>query len=133
MGQSWAGVAAWATMQSAGGVKGALGWPVAIVGSIGSGIVPLLGVEGGCDGGVPGGPPPVGGFSGGVEGLTGGLADGSLFKGLPGGPPGGLGGSWARAAPARTIVSRTASRGGAAVRSRRANNVKKFMVFLLPE
>ena len=25
MGQSWAGVAAWATMQSAGGVKGALG------------------------------------------------------------------------------------------------------------
>ena len=157
MRQSWAGVAAWETMQFPEGELEAWGCGAGVglvgVGLVGVGFVGVgfvgIGMVGGVVGGMVGGmvgwfgvcgtPCEVpGGLDGGlVGGWIGGLAEGWFSAGLLGGPPGAVGGvSWAKADPAKAMVKRTANRtancGGAAIRSRPAKRDGKFMVCLLP-
>ena len=74
------------------------------------------------------------GLLGGPPASLGGFVAGWLVNGSPGGPPGPeITGLFAKAGPARAIVMRSASRNGAALRSRGAKRGKKCMVYLLPE
>ena len=84
MGQTWAGVAAWATMQLAGGVKGAPGCGWLLPGvevAVGTGVAV-------AEGGPLPGPPP--GLGPGPPGLGPGplaVGTGVAVAGLEGGPP----------------------------------------------